>query len=57
MFMGQASHVQFQMQRSHLIVHTPDYTVVSNTMKLGVSSQIFTLEGGALQIVENDALV
>ena len=29
------------------------------TMKLGVivSSQIFNLEGGALQIVENDTLV
>ena len=27
------------------------------TMNLGVSRQIFTLEGGALQIVENDGLV
>ena len=36
---------------------TPSPPARGRTMNLGVSSQIFTLEGGALQIVENDSLV
>ena len=43
------------------ILYFPPNNVTSvstqHTMKLRVSSQIFTLEGGALQIVENDGLV